>query len=116
MVQVLDWTAVVAALMSLLGCCAWFVEGRKHKPTAKGLATDNKLKEMELEIPTDLKVASFYDSKLLGNYKPQITALKYDPTELGKKACETLMAVINGEKVENRQLLSYEVLLKGSTQ
>ena len=48
MVQVLDWTAIVVGLMSLLGCCAWFVEGRKHKPTAKGLATDNKLKEMEL--------------------------------------------------------------------
>ncbi|MCR5460839.1 MAG: LacI family transcriptional regulator [Acetatifactor sp.] len=75
-----------------------------------------KLKEMELEVPTDLKVASFYDSKLLGNYKPQITALKYDPTELGKKTCETLMAIINGKKVENRQMLGYEVLLKGSTQ
>ena len=46
--QVLDWTAIVVALMSLLGCCAWFVEGRKHKPTAKGLVTDNRLKEMEL--------------------------------------------------------------------
>ena len=48
MVQVLDWTAIVVGLMSLLGCCAWFVEGRKHKPTAKGLVTDNRLKEMEL--------------------------------------------------------------------
>ena len=48
MVQVLDWTAIVVGLMSLLGCCAWFVEGRKHNPTAKGLVTDNKLKEMEL--------------------------------------------------------------------
>ena len=48
MVQVLDWTAIVVGLIPLLGCCAWFVEGRKHKPTAKGLATDNKLKEMEL--------------------------------------------------------------------
>jgi len=75
-----------------------------------------KLKEMELEIPTDLKLASFYDSKLLENYKPQITALKYEPRDLGKKACETLLAMINGEKVEGRQLLGYEVMLKGSTQ
>lgn len=75
-----------------------------------------KLKELELTVPTDLKLASFYDSKLLGNYKPQITALKYDPTDLGKRACETLLSLINGEKVENRQLLSYEVMLKGSTQ
>ena len=75
-----------------------------------------KLKEMELEIPADLKLASFYDSKLLENYKPQITALKYDPTDLGKKACETLMTMINGGEVEKRQLLGYEVMLKGSTQ
>ena len=75
-----------------------------------------KLKEAELEVPTDLKLASFYDSKLLENYKPQITALKYDPMDLGKKACETLMAMIGGKKVENRQLLGYEVMLKGSTQ
>ena len=75
-----------------------------------------KLKESEVDVPADLKLASFYDSKLLANYKPQITALKYDPTDLGKKACETLMAVINGNKVENRQLLGYEVMLKGSTQ
>jgi DNA-binding LacI/PurR family transcriptional regulator len=75
-----------------------------------------KLKEMEIEVPADLKLASFYDSKLLQNYKPPITALKYDPTDLGKKACETLLAVIKGKKVENRQLLGYEVMLKGSTQ
>ena len=75
-----------------------------------------KIKEMELDVPAALKMASFYDSKLLQNYKPQITALKYDPAELGKEACETLMAVINGEKVEKRRLLGYEVMLKGSTQ
>lgn len=75
-----------------------------------------KLKEADLEVPADLKLASFYDSKLLENYKPQITALKYDPTDLGRKACETLMALIGGAKVEDRQLLGYEVMLKGSTQ
>ena len=48
MTQVFDWAAIAAAFMSLLGCCAWFVEGRKHKPTAKGIVADNRLKEMEL--------------------------------------------------------------------
>ncbi|MBO4337142.1 MAG: LacI family DNA-binding transcriptional regulator [Lachnospiraceae bacterium] len=74
------------------------------------------LKEMEVEVPSGIKVASFYDSKLLENYKPQITALKYDPLELGVKACETLMDIISGKKVENKRLLGYEVTLKGSTQ
>lgn len=44
----MDWTAVAVGLMTLLGGCAWFVEGRKHKPTANGLKADNRLKNMEL--------------------------------------------------------------------
>jgi len=47
MVQI-DWTAVAVGLMTLLGGCAWFVEGRKHKPTANGLKADMRLKNMEL--------------------------------------------------------------------
>lgn len=47
MVQI-DWTAVAVGLMTLLGGCAWFVEGRKHKPTANGLKADVRLKNMEL--------------------------------------------------------------------
>ena len=44
----MDWTAVAVGLLTLLGGCAWFVEGRKHKPTANGLKADNRLKNMEL--------------------------------------------------------------------
>ncbi len=47
MVQI-DWTAVAVAFLTLLGACAWFVEGRKHKPTANGLKADYRLKNMEL--------------------------------------------------------------------
>lgn len=44
----IDWTAVAVGLMTLLGGCAWFVEGRKHKPTANGMKADYRLKDMEL--------------------------------------------------------------------
>lgn len=44
----IDWTNIVLGVLSLLGCCAWVVEGSKHKPTAKGIVADNRLKEMEL--------------------------------------------------------------------
>lgn len=47
MVQ-LDWTAVIVAIVTLLGGCAWVVEGRKHKPAANGLKADYRLKNMEL--------------------------------------------------------------------
>lgn len=48
MVQEFDLTAVAVGLMTLLGGCAWFVEGRKHKPAANGLKADYRLKDMEL--------------------------------------------------------------------
>ncbi len=47
MVQ-LDWTAVIVAIVTLLGVCAWVVEGRKHKPAANGLKADDRRKNMAL--------------------------------------------------------------------
>ena len=44
----INWTEVILELMTLLGCCGWFVEGRKHRETARLLNADHKLKEMEL--------------------------------------------------------------------
>ena len=75
-----------------------------------------KLHRDEVVIPADVKVASFYNSDLLVNNQPAITALRYDPKELGNVACRTLMKVIDGEDVREKTLLGYEVMLKGSTQ
>ena len=43
-----NWTEIVLGLFTLLGCCGWFVEGRKHKQAVEGLKADNRLKDMEL--------------------------------------------------------------------
>ncbi len=75
-----------------------------------------KLHRDNIIIPDKIKIASFYNSDLLANNQPAVTALQYDPKELGNFACRKLFKVIEGEKVEERSLLSYEVMLKGSTQ
>ena len=41
-------TSIILGVLTLLGGCGWFVEGRKHKETARLLNADHKLKEMEL--------------------------------------------------------------------
>ena len=79
-------------------------------------ATIAKLKRDEISIPDDVKVASFYNSELLANNQPSITALQYDPKELGTSACKTLFDILKGEQVEEKVMLSYEVRLKASTQ
>lgn len=79
-------------------------------------ATLAKLRKENIHIPEDVKVASFYNSELLENNQPAITTLQYDPKELGAVACRTLFDMLEGKRVQNKQLVGYEVLLKGSTQ
>ncbi len=75
----------------------------------------DKLAREEISIPDDIKIASFYNSNLLENNNPPITALQYDPKELGVVACRTLLDLLDGKPVEPKVLLGYEVTLKGST-
>lgn len=75
-----------------------------------------KLKNDGIDMPGQIKVASFYDSVLLDNCMPAITSLQYDPRNLGVVAARTLFRLINEEEVEPVTYLSYEVALKGSTQ
>lgn len=76
----------------------------------------DKLREDDVSIPSTIKVASFYNSELIKNARPRITAIQYSPKLLGHKACSTLLDYINGEKVPMKTLMQYEVLLKGSTE
>ena len=75
-----------------------------------------KFRRDGIDIPGDIKLASFYNSALISNNQPGITSLQYDPKELGNVACKTLLKLIDGEEVETKTLLGYEILLKGSTQ
>lgn len=43
-----EMTSIILGVLTLLGGCGWFVEGRKHRETARLLNADHKLKEMEL--------------------------------------------------------------------
>jgi hypothetical protein len=44
----IEWTSIILGILTLLGGCGWFVEGRKHRETTRLLNADHKLKEMEL--------------------------------------------------------------------
>ena len=75
----------------------------------------NRLKRDGVRIPEDMRVASFYNSRLTEDFEPSITSLHYDPAELGARACRLLIDRIEGREVPGRTLLGYEVLLKAST-
>lgn len=75
----------------------------------------NSLQQMQTSVPSQVQVASFYDSAFLANYIPPVTAVRFDVEELGGRACETLLKILEGEAVERRTLLGYEIQERKST-
>ena len=73
------------------------------------------LREERVSVPEDIRVASFYNSALLENNVPAITALSFDAKELGMVACRTVLDLIEGLETTENTLLPYEVVLKAST-
>ena len=75
----------------------------------------DKLKRDNIRVPQQVRIASFYNSRLIEDNQPAITSLQYDPKALGIQACRTLLEQINGGTPEQEQMMGYEVLLKAST-
>ena len=74
-----------------------------------------RCRDEHIHIPSDIKVASFYNSSLLDSLSPSVTPLNFNDKNLGAAAARALLSLIDGEKVENQKLKDYEVILKEST-
>lgn len=74
-----------------------------------------KLRQEHLRIPQDVWVASFYNSWVLENMDPAITALSFDARELGREACRKLFQLMEQEDIPQRTVLPYQILLREST-
>lgn len=75
----------------------------------------NVLRKSGVVIPRDIKIASFYNNRVLEEYTPPISCVNLDINELALKASEVLYCVLTGKEVQKRMLLGYEVLFKEST-
>lgn len=75
----------------------------------------NVLRKLKVEIPRDIRIASFYNSSVLEEYYPPISCVSLDIRELATRASGILFDVLNGRAVPRRTLLGYQVLLKKST-
>lgn len=75
-----------------------------------------KLAKENVNIPGDIKVASFFNSSLLEHNQPSITSLKFDVAQLGMVSCMTLLNLIDKKEVKDVTLMNYEVAMKESTQ
>jgi Transcriptional regulators len=75
----------------------------------------DKLKQDHVEVPRDIKIASFYYSKELEKNNPPITSLKFNVPELGTATCNMLFAIMDGKEIQEKTVLGYELVLKEST-
>lgn len=75
----------------------------------------NALQHRQIIVPEQMQVVSFYDSTMLEYRTPSITSIRFNVEELGRKACELLLGMLDGEEVERRTLLGYEVRMRKST-
>ena len=74
-----------------------------------------KLNKMQISVPKDIRIASFYNSAMLDNHGPSITSLRFDAVEAGVRSCEILMRHMEGKKVKKKNWLGYNVKLNEST-
>ncbi len=74
-----------------------------------------KLHVKGIQIPQQIWLASLYDSPLLEKVSPGISAVHFDPEELGRIACRMLLDTLAGKEVPPQPLLGYQVVLRDTT-
>lgn len=79
------------------------------------IRTYRVLKNNWLSIPAEAELVSLSDSDLLARTNPGISALNFDPADLGRMACRELLKALRGDPYEAKPLLGYEFMLRNST-
>lgn len=80
------------------------------------METLNHLRYLGIDIPKQVKIASFFHSALLDNCIPSITSVSFDVKKLGAVSGNTLIDIIEEKDFSYLTLLGYEINLKESTQ
>ncbi len=75
----------------------------------------SSLEERGIAIPSNIKIASFYNSAFLRCHNPPITAINVNVAEIGLAAGKIVIDLISGIKVPQKTLLGYGLTIKRST-
>lgn len=78
----------------------------------------SKVLRNKMNIPKEIKVASFYDSSVndIAGILHNVSSITFDAAQLGEVACKTMIDLIEGRTVKELLLLGYNITLKQSTQ
>lgn len=73
------------------------------------------LRERGAQVPSQIRLASLYDSRQMEHNLPAVTSLRFDTKELGRNACMEMLRMLGEELLQEPQRLSYQVVLREST-
>lgn len=74
-----------------------------------------QLQSMGLDIPKDVQIASLVDDERLTQTEPPISALEFDPADLGRVACRELLHYLKNENYDPTPILGYRIIHREST-
>lgn len=74
-----------------------------------------ELRRRKISVPENIRLASLYDSEVLLDVVPTITAVQFDAASLSAAACRMLLDTIAGREVAPKQMLGYQVIMREST-
>ncbi len=73
------------------------------------LSTISVLKQNRIEVPNDIGVMGFTETKIADLVSPKLSSVKQPTFEMGKAAAEMLMELIN-----NEEIISDTIILNGN--
>lgn len=74
------------------------------------------LRDMGLNVPSDVAVTGFDDIELSSLYNPALTTVRQPKKQIGVRSMEKLVDLIEGKSLVNRQdVLNYELVIREST-
>lgn len=74
------------------------------------------LRDMGLNVPSDIAVTGFDDIELSSLYSPALTTVRQPKKQIGVRSMEKLIDLIEGKNLVNRQdVLNYELVIREST-
>lgn len=94
----------------------------EHQPDCLLCCDDNlafcilkDLQQRGISVPQQLRIASLYDSEILADVAPPVSAVQFDAAALGAAACRMLLDSLLGKEVVTKQMQGYQVILREST-
>jgi DNA-binding LacI/PurR family transcriptional regulator len=96
--------------------------GLAERPTAIFCANDilafgaiRAMLDAGLRVPQDISVVGFDDSPMAAITNPRLTTVAQPAFTMGERACELLLALINGEQPERTLILPTELHIRETT-